>query len=401
VELLVAMMAGLMVAAAAFSFSKQSTRVFAQEARVSSAQMSVLTGFQRLQADVARASYMSTPDMLRDLNFNRVCAPGYNDWPEAMQELTGLRVTSTDGAPDVVRITGNLSSAEMFPVRAIAEDAAGSGHIVYLQANTGPITRAGFLEDGKDYDAAFKEVFKAGRLLRILDQEGRMEFEVIKDSSYVLGGQPLVVTFGPLPLKGELSTELGSTSAPCGIAGFGVGVQANPVSVVEYRIASLASVPPYRDTIYHNDYYVEESDDNRMELVRSEVLFAEQAGGGLSEQPAPELVAEFAVDLQIGVRTSAGGPGLTYFPPGSVEDLTEPAATDQPGNAATGPTAIRTVELRLVVRSREPDRAGDTDPDDPLRAGGFMFRAPVNGQFARARTLLADVALMNQRGDAW
>jgi prepilin-type N-terminal cleavage/methylation domain-containing protein len=63
VELLVAIIAGLLVAAAAISFSKQSTRFFSQEARIAAAQMSVLSGFQRLQGDISRASYMSIPNM--------------------------------------------------------------------------------------------------------------------------------------------------------------------------------------------------------------------------------------------------------------------------------------------------------------------------------------------------
>ncbi len=41
-ELMVAMAAGLILSIAAFSFSRQATRAFAQESRIASAQMSVL-----------------------------------------------------------------------------------------------------------------------------------------------------------------------------------------------------------------------------------------------------------------------------------------------------------------------------------------------------------------------
>jgi hypothetical protein len=409
----VAVVAGLLVAAAAVSFSRQSTRFFAQESRIATAQMSVLAGFQRLQADVSRAGYMATTDMTRDFNFQRICAPEFGAWPQVVQELTSIRVTSDDVLPDTLRIAGNLHSSEMFPVRAIEQD--GSGHRVYFQVNNGPMTRAGFLPDVDASDAAFQNVFRPGRLLRILDDQGKLEFEVIKTSSYT--SHPYVTTYGPLPLRGELSMAtsgegegaVAATSAPCGIGGFGVGVLANPVSMVEYSIADLSDVSPYDTTIYSEDYKVVGADENRRELARSEILFGQDEGEWTSAS-VPEVVAEFAVDLRVGLWTTdmtsgctASGTAVAFCPPGSAADATDPAINDAPGSAATGPTAIRSVDLRLVVRSREADRGQDIDPSvNDLVSDGYMFRAPMpNGRFARARTLSANVALMNHRGDAW
>ncbi|PKN44111.1 MAG: hypothetical protein CVU63_11235 [Deltaproteobacteria bacterium HGW-Deltaproteobacteria-20] len=407
IELLVAVVAGLLVAAAAVSFSRQSTRFFAQEARIASAQMSVLAGFQRLQADVSRAGYMSTTDMTRDYNFQRLCAPQYGAWPEAMRTLTSLKIDST--SPNKIRVAGNLASSEMFPVRAI--EPSGGGHNVYLQVNNGPMTRAGFLPSDTDSDAAFKNVFRPGRLLRILDDQGKFEFEVIKTSSYVTF--PVITTNGPLPLRGELSMAtsggVAATSAPCGIGGFGVGVLASPISVVEYQIANVSTVSPYKETIYHADYKVAAADDNRTELVRNELLLT-NSGTEWVPSSASEIVAEFGVDLRVGVWTTRNPSGCTavgklfYCAPGAnAAATTLPATTDAPGLAVTGPTAIRSLDLRLVVRSREADRGDDiTNAANPLVSEGFMFRAPMpNGRFARARTLSANVALMNHRGDAW
>lgn len=401
IELLVAIMAGLLVAAAAVSFSRQSTRFFSQEARIAAAQMSVLAGFQRLQADIARAAYMSTTDMARDYRFERVCAPDYATWPLAVQELTSLKIFAETDKPDKVRISGNLDSSEMFPVLTIADE-GGGGHTVYLQENNGPMTRAGFVSGGAG-DAEFKNVFKPGRLLRIVDQQGKMEFEVISASAYAIS--PMIKTVGPLPLKGELSTGAGVTNVPCGIGGFGIGVLANPVSMVEYQIADLKTqdVSPYNKTIYDSAFQVAGSDDNRTELVRNEWLFSQAIPAGETDpvwtaENAPELVAEFAVDLRAGVWTTKGGK-LTYFEGEDAETETDPS-DDLPGSEATGPTAVRSVNLRLVVRSREADR--DTDTDKTELPSGFMLRAPMpNDRFARARTLMANVSLMNHRGDAW
>ncbi len=401
IELLVAIMAGLLVAAAAVSFSRQSTRFFSQEARIAAAQMSVLAGFQRLQADLSRAAYMSTTDMGRDYRFERLCAPDYAAWPVAVQDLTSLSIIVESGKSDRIRISGNLDSSEMFPVLTIADEGAG-GHTVYLQENNGPMTRAGFVSGGAG-DAEFKNVFKPGRLLRIVDQQGKMEFEVIRAAEYET--VPKIETVGRLPLKGELSTGAGVTNVPCGIGGFGIGVLANPVSMVEYQIADLkaADVSPYNETIYDPAFQVEGSDDNRTELVRNEWLFSLDIPTGETDpvwtaENAPEIVAEFAVDLRVGVWSTKLGK-LEYFEGGDAEAETKPS-DDEPGSAVTGPTAVRSVNLRLVVRSREADR--DTDTDKSELPAGFMLRAPMpNDRFARARTLMANVALMNHRGDAW
>lgn len=406
IELLVAILAGLLVAAAAVSFSRQSTRFFSQEARIAAAQMSVLAGFQRLQADVARAAYMATTDMQRDHEFDRLCAPNFTNWPGTVQNLTGLRIAAEAGKPDVIRVTGNLSSAEMFPVLTIEQE--GSGHAVYLQENNGPMTRAGFATGGAG-DSAFQEVFREGRLLRILDQQGKLSFEVIAESSYTT--VPKIRTAGPLPLKSELSEATGATGAPCGIAGFGIGVLANPVSMVEYRIEDLkaADISPYKETVFASEYQVAGADDNRTELVRRELLFTfpetdpADPPPSLAEGSSPEIVAEYAVDLKAGVwRTDTTGK-LEYI---DFEDhaakLTASASapTDVPGTFPTGPTAIRSLNLRLVVRSREADREVNVDTSD--LPAGFMLRTPMpNGRWARARTLTAEVTLMNHRGDAW
>ena len=417
IELLVAVVAGLLVAAAAISFSRQSTRFFAQEARIASAQMSVLAGFQRLQADLSRAAYMSTADMMRDYNAQRLCAPEFASWPAAMQGLTSVRITSTAGSPDVIRVAGNLASSEMFPVLTIESD--GAGHAVYLQTNNGPMTRAGFMPGSDDADAAFQNVFRPGRLIRILDDQGKYEFEIIKSSSYVTA--PVITTYGPLPLRSEISmavdgNNVAATAASCGLSD-GLGTLLNPVSVVEYRVFDLknADVSPYKETVFHEDYRVVGADENRTELVRNEVLFLEEddgAGGTqLSAFTVPEIVAEFAVDLRVGVWTTsnliAGGVtrgGVTYYPPGSAAATTTlPVGEGDALTPVTGPTAIRSLDLRLVVRSREADRAEEIDSTtNPLASDGFMFRAPMpNNRWARARTLTANVTLMNHRGDAW
>lgn len=409
VELMVAVIAGLLVAAAAISFSKQSTRFFSQEARIASAQMSVLSGFQRLQSDLSRASYMSTPNMRRDLDNGRVCAPDYATWPSALQGLTGLQVTpggsinvpSTmpDGKyPDSVRIAGSLASTEVFPVRTIV--AGGDGHDVYLQVNTGAMTRSGFTQGA---NTAFQRLFQPGRVLRIVDQQRKQEFEVIASASFTAGGQPVIRTTGPLPLKGDLT--LGTAkNAPCGIEGFAVGVQANVVNIVEYGIANLSDHALYKETIYSDAGYAL-GDESRTELVRREILVSNDDPGELDQDDSAEIVAEYAVDLRLGLWATNPGTGMVYIPPSSAAINTRMTVDSSyvPGMAPSGPESVRSVALRLAVRSREIDRRENTDLTNPALDGGLMFRyeMPSNAGYARVRTLLADVTLPNQGGEAW
>jgi prepilin-type N-terminal cleavage/methylation domain-containing protein len=408
VELLVAIIAGLLVAAAAISFSKQSTRFFSQEARIAAAQMSVLSGFQRLQGDISRASYMSTPNMRRDLDNDRVCAPNFAAWPTALRTLTGLRVTAggsntvpakmpDDKYPDSIRIAGSLTSSEVFPVRTI--EAQGTGHDVYLQVNTGAMARSGFTEG-----ADLTTVFKPGRVLRIVDQQRKQEYEVITAASFPSGGQPVIRTGGPLPLKGDLTIGV-ETSAPCGIEGFAVGVQANVVDLVEYGIANLADHPVYSTTIYNDGGYAL-GDESRTELVRREILLNEDDPGPLEDDDSTEIVAEYAVDLRLGLWATNPGGGLVFIAPSTAAIATRMTvdASYIPGVGPSGPESVRSVELRLAVRSREIDRRANTDETDPVLDGGFMFRYPIpnsNGGFSRVRTLLADVTLPNQGGESW
>src|SRR4051812_33413875 len=63
VGLLVAITAGLFVAVGAYSLAKQGSRFFQQEARIANAQFSATLGFDRLRADIARAGFLSTPNI--------------------------------------------------------------------------------------------------------------------------------------------------------------------------------------------------------------------------------------------------------------------------------------------------------------------------------------------------
>ncbi|HWZ88918.1 MAG TPA: hypothetical protein VNW92_08710, partial [Polyangiaceae bacterium] len=68
------------------------------------------------------------------------------------------------------------------------------------------------------------------------------------------------------------------------------------------------------------------------------------------------------------------------------------------------PELIRTVRVRLGVRSRESDRAAGiaTDATAPTTQGLYRFNLSAGAEpFARVRTFQADVALHNQMDVLW
>lgn len=428
-ELMVAMAAGLILTIAAFSFSRQATRSFAQESRIASAQMSVLAGFQRLQSDVSRASYMSSPNFNRDASIGKLC--GYDLWDANVRKLSlvGISVTpeGSKGAyktvqlpdnkyPDSLRIVGNLATAEAYTVLSIMQG-AGTGHDIYIRTNDGPASRSGF---AGATGGEFNNVFIPGRLVRVLDMQGRQHYSVISSATWN-NGQPYISTTWKLPLKGEM-TAGAATQAVCGIDGFGTESQLNVVSIVDYGIANLSntSIVQYNNTVYagsDKDEYKGRGDDLRTELVRRERLLNTDETKFYEDQSA-RIAAEYAVDLRVAMWTSnrltagctLGDTGLAFC---EVNSAGIPAlmtvgawGTYAAGTALTGPDSVRAVRLRLVTRSREVDRTADLDPSTtnnvPPLVNGAVFRYKVGTLgYARARTLMADVSLMNQRGDAW
>jgi hypothetical protein len=149
-------------------------------------------------------------------------------------------------------------------------------------------------------------------------------------------------------------------------------------------------------------------DPTKYDLVRSYV----DAVTGNLVPGTTEVVAEYAVDLEFAFSVDAGftnlQPLIQTFPFDST--LNAPWAPDivktAPPVANQGSQRIRSVRVRLVTRAAEPDRTLNVPV--PNATPPFTYRYcvltggcdPVNTagilQYARARTVTAEVALTNQ-----
>ncbi len=426
VELLIAMAAGLTVAMAAILLAKGATRFFQHEARASSAHMAALLGLNRLSADIQRAAFHSSPNVLKEAANNGICGDP-TAWPEGMRRLAGISIKRQGSVadhvgelqqsiangfgPDSIVIGGSLSTTEEFHYSSDPAPAAG-GYLFILDSGSAAMKRT--RERNAASGETYADIFRPHRLLRIRPstQGGKSMYGVIK-SVDVVGAAPnetVRVLVEPVP-------ALPAFNGDCGLRTVGgSGGYVNPVSRVRYDLRSLQSDPKYGAVVAPINPSVT-GDGGRTELVRVE----------LDEQNAEmadtlELIAEYAVDLKFGLSVAAESgtvgtrnPTITRYP------ITSPDSTDVYNTAAeiTDPSArperIRSVQIRLSTRTRAPDRGADLGRRDDGRKLRFLLPGIVSGVstdsdaipagapdvFARMRTFYADVSLPNQAGVEW
>jgi prepilin-type N-terminal cleavage/methylation domain-containing protein len=398
VELMVALTAGLFVSIVVFALAKQGSRFYQREARAANATLANVIGFQRLREDIARAGFLSTPNASRD---PQVC--GQNAWPNgALRSLASVRIVQggspDDGwfdtrglSPDAIVIAGSFQSTDQFPVRTVVS--TGAGAQVFLQVNSGPMSRIRYDSGDPDAVELLATAFPAGRVLRIVDTTGMQHFGVV--SAHQAGPNPnITLADSPsLNFQGGLA---------CGLRGNATGAMANLVQFMRYELRNLSGLAARYGALYtaSADAPHEEA---RRELVRVELDPLSTTDGEFAG--TEELVAEYAVDLKFGITavnqvTAGANPTLLTLDPGdaTIEDTAGDANTILAANQ--GPHFIRAVRVRLSTRSREADREADINAGaDPSISAG-LYRIGLgddnSAPFARVRTIQADVALRNQ-----
>lgn len=421
-ELLVAVIAGTLVAMAAFGFAKASTRSFSQEARLAAAGSAVTQGFRRLTNDIQRAGFQSTANIRRDYAYKRTALcedpitspPGIASLQAVMVETvyaqTGSQTPASNNVvADRLTLSGMYSLNDMLDVKTV--QTAGGVITVTLDAETraflefmGPVPTA----------ARLAEAFKPGRIARIYDaNSGFSHYGVVSGTNVGAGlAQVLLSAASRIQVKGAGyagATREGGES--CGLDQTGAGNRfIGVVNRIRYEVRDL------RNDIAYNAMYpatvdlglgasvtTGAEDNGRMELVRTELdVDGTQLGSN-------ELIAEYAVWLRFGGTVDTGiapapnadvryQPSIVRYDPGDM--LFYPYVTSIAANAGVGPGRVKSLGVIFGVRSREFDRSTDIPaPVTPKNFPGGIFRYefPANsGKFARVRTLQAEVAMSNQ-----
>jgi type II secretory pathway pseudopilin PulG len=399
VELMVALSGGLFISLAVFALARDTGRFYQQESRLANATLGAIGGFQRLRDDIARAGYMSSPNLFRD---QYACAKPDGSWPAALQNLASVRIdenvlTSNGRKLDRITLAGAYSSTDQFPIRQIVDNT--TSYEVLLVPNSSALNRIGYATSPTQ--STLDIAFPAGRALRIVDTDG---MQYIGQINHTTPGANPSVTLNSAP-KIPFRAKAGSTLS-CGIKGYGIGAQVNVINIVQYQVRSLATDANYAALFAasQGSGVVVPGEATRTELARVEL---DTAGTPIAN--ATELVAEYAVDLQfafsaVNTPVNIVDPTLAFVPPYAA---TFAAYTGATFNTAATPELIRSVRIRLGVRSREADR--DTDIGTPsanvglyrinvLGSGGSSSASP---QFARVRTFQGDATLVNQQKVLW
>ncbi len=393
-ELMVAITGGLFVSIAVFALARHGSRFYQREARVANATLANVVGFQRLRADLSRAGFLASPNIIRDPFLCGDPVGGAN-WTDELKHMAAVRIvpggspsnsalTDNNLDPDSVVIAGAFDSAEQFPVRLVQDD-PGNTYTVYLQVRSGPLARLGIPN--------LPTVFKKDRGVRIVDMSGRSHYGTIA-SVNTSATQPSVT----LTDKPPISFRAGSGS--CGIAGHGTGALLNVVNFIRYDVRNLSSSASYSAIYAEAGAGPFDGVNQRTELVREELDTSGQVIAGTQE-----IVSEYAVDLKFGL-TVANVNGVEQTLTTLLEgngDIPKWAG-DTTGKTASveGPQRIRAIRARLSVRSREPDRdvAINAATIPGVAPGLYRFKLAAD-KYARVRTVQADVTLHNLRRITW
>ena len=393
VELMVAMVGGLFVSMAVFSLAKHASGFAMRQSRVADATLQGVIGFERLQADIARAGFLSSPNVTRDPSMCRNAgAAGY---PGALGSLASVFIDTTpvvsrsreqtlNGiAPRRITLAGSYESPDMFPARLITQD---DPPVIYLSRTSLGMANINYVPSTNE--EGLGRVFGVNRALRIVDDAGGVQFATI---AAVTGTDNPSITLDANPAV----QFRGSSGLKCGVRGLGNDF-VNVVNFIHYELRDLRG-----DAALDAVYRAPSTDDaNRTELVREErdVTGATIAG-------TTELVAEYAVDLGFSLfvaPTTATG-GLQRLDDAAVETY---AGNPTGLGAGTGPQLIRAVRAWLSVRSQEGDRSSALTLT-PASPGPSRLRISLNPNdgtlppFARVRTLQATIPLPNQARTTW
>ncbi len=406
VELLVAMVAGLIVSLAVVGLSREATYSFHEEMRSATAEMSVRTAIERLKSDIQRAGYMSTGNVYADLRIpldrtadrvpggssaNFIALAGLNYYPGGSAAATPLSTSGNNAySPDAIDISGNFTSSDQFVVSRVGTSAACAGPRLFLSMDSAATYRVMTAGTPAAVNSTLMAMFQpvAGErfLVRIADDLGRHQIVSgcpAQTAGYDSGTGAWIDLESAFPY---LTTAYGFVDGRLTV---------NPVQTVRWELRPLTSA----DTTYAaiaTDPGAEGGVSKKYNLVRSWV-----GSNNVALKPA-EMVAEYVVDLKFAFTADLGNyladppaPNFVSYAFGATGNTT----VGKGNTLGARPERIRAVRVRLSTRAAQPDR----NEDLRLEKNAYTVRycmeetcTPGSRHWARVRTVTTEVALHNQ-----
>ncbi len=421
VELMVSLLAGLIVTTAVVGLARTATTTFYEQARLSTTEATVRSGAERLRQDLARASFMSTGNIFLARNdsgtvpFSQKIShmPGALTPSRygALNDLQGLRINVGGSAlaaplsvanglsPDSIELTGNFTTDDSYRGTL-------NGNTIVLRA-TSDVAVARLIA-GADPNMAVHNAFCPGtippaapppHMARVVDLRGCQHFVLI--STVVGNALGATVTFAAPTGGGQPVLTPAEDQSTCG-ANDMEEVTISPLQRVRWYVGATA-------TSLQADPLVE-AVDRKYDLYR-EIL--DGTGARIPAPGGPQVVAEYAVDLKFGI--SVDDPAVGLIPPANHKSFdmdANPSEITQWTRAASstlaggpGPQRVRAVRFRLATRAALNDRREDLKliPAQPQFISRYCTELPLAGcgKWARVRTIMSEVTLMNQLGMAY
>jgi type II secretory pathway pseudopilin PulG len=438
IELAIALTAGLIVAMGIVALSREATRTFHEEVRSAAAEATLRTAIDRLRADIQRAGFMSTANIVADPLLvgkpaTNVNPPGISDCTtySTICNLAAVHVANGGSAlntplsgvqtpalaPDSIDIGGNMTSVEQFEVQAVLPIANGAQCQMILLSRSsaayarivGGVYQANTTDIAHDLQYIFAPDSASQFIVRVVDDTGRSQFlatcpgsSTASNAAGFLNGVPFVQVDSRTPVQTAKNT--GNVG---GVSGFGSGrAWVNPVQVVRWEIVPVSLESPVFQSPLGTQAFGG-TDPAKYDLVRSFLGM-----DGTTILSTQEVVAEYAVDLDFAFSFESGTPIQPVTATFPFDDKVHKQNDVEWGGQlaqATGaiPQRLRSVRVRLATRVAQPDRAVNI----PSNAGSFLYRYCVNAggcanltdpnfpQWARMRTITADVSLPNLATD--
>jgi prepilin-type N-terminal cleavage/methylation domain-containing protein len=425
VELMVSLVAGVIIAIAVVGLARTATNTFHEQVRISGTEMSLRVASERLRADLQRAGYMSTGNIRWDpkiaarpgafgANNSRYAsttdlqsieifpglsrvdaAPFGSEGPYALATKNGLN-------PDSILIAGNFTTTDAYRAQIVSNVGTGCGGLKLVMKpgeDAGVSRLMQFATTAADAAKNVQNAFTPGTgdfLVRAVDPSGFAHFAQVCAAGATATGQP-----APNDLEAwiELRPDAGGKAILDPLDTNGTGgareqdyVTVSPLQRVQWYIG------PNTNALLAPDPAIEPT-PHKFNLYRR-VLNA--AGVAVVD----EVVAEYAVDLKFGIVVHdpyAAGAANRYLvydlddTSGKIAEWTNKAsATTQFG---AGPQRVRSVRYRVSLRAPIPDRTANLQVAPAPYISRYCMENVAIGsckQFARVRTFVSEVALVNQ-----
>jgi prepilin-type N-terminal cleavage/methylation domain-containing protein len=373
IELMAALVAGLVAISAIYAVSSGSARHFQEQQRIAQTQMSLRMAMAQLRADIQRAGLYGTGNSAVANPPNLQGCPQPSPIIQAVEQLDSaddavFQNFVTDNAVefDRLRLVGNYATTGSYLMTG-----AVNSNQIRLQDTWQGFRRDFIVNDGTNtVSPAFAAAFAANRYLHIRTLQGTSVFTPI--SLAVSDGDVRVNVASPMPI-----------ASPC-MPGLGDGATVAPLSRIEYavvnpatdaQLAPLVNTNPATDAVLGLTPSV---------LVRREITFgAAPTVVANTTRVVLEYVADFSVRFVVDTNPTAANPTLTVL------DGTAFQALGRPED-------VRSVIVRLSVRTpgTQPQFAA---PTKTRTAAEPLTRFVVRGAqgAARVRTVETEIFLPN------